>query len=182
MKMKEIKVNKVCSFYVNEWHLTTMMLPYMNRRLEENTKVMTILENGIQDKVEELISKMNLSKESTNKVLNISWTSNKMFKYGEIKKWIEEQLEEDKDIDILVDGTTDYIDIVNRNIEKVINENKKKVKNKRITVINCYEVTQFNNINDVLEKHNSILNTSGIKQIEEVFEGYEKAGTVNVAN
>jgi len=46
---------------------------------------------------------------------------------------------------------------------------------KEFNIINCYEVTQFNdNIKNVLDKHDLIINTAGIHPIEEVFAGYEK--------
>lgn len=171
MKKKENQIKKVCSFYVNDWHLTTMMLPYMNRRIRENVTIETMLQNGIEDKVSELIGKMNLSKDSSSKILGINWTSNTVLKYSEIKSMIEEAMREEE-IDILVNGTTDYIEIINQSIKKVLEETK--IKGKQINIINAYEVTQFENINEVLEKHNAILNTSGIQEISDVFEGYSK--------
>lgn len=182
MKMKENQTMKVCSFYVNDWHLTTMMLPYINRRIGEGANIFTMLENGIQSNVEGLVSKMNLSKESTNRILGISWTSNKMFKYSEIKKVIEAQLETQDDIEIIINGRNEYIRIVNENIDKVVKENAKKLKAKTITLINCYEITQFTNISEVLEQHCRILNTSGIKEIGEVFDGYESKKETKAVN
>lgn len=180
MKKKENQsVEKVCSFYVNDWHLTTMMLPYMNRRIRENTKIITILQNGMNDKVKELIGKMNLSKESTSQLLNIDWTSNTIFKYTDMKELIEEPIKEEN-IDILVNGTLDYMDIVNKNIDKILAQGK--VKATQITIINCYEVGQFEDINPLLQKHSKLLNTSGLRNIEEVFEGYEKQDKKNLAN
>ena len=45
----------------------------------------------------------------------------------------------------------------------------------KITIINCYEVMQFNNnVKEILDKHDKILNTSGEMEIEKVFEGYVK--------
>lgn len=45
----------------------------------------------------------------------------------------------------------------------------------KIKVINFYEVLEFNyNITEILDEHDKILNTSGEKEINEVFEGYEK--------
>ena len=40
------KINKMCSFYVNDWHLTVMMLPYINGKLQENEKVNLYDVNG----------------------------------------------------------------------------------------------------------------------------------------
>ena len=48
------------------------------------------------------------------------------------------------------------------------------MKEKEITLVNCYEITQFNeNIREILDIHDKILNTSGEKNIEEVFAGYD---------
>ena len=55
-------------------------------------------------------------------------------------------------------------------IEKLL-ENQ----NQYLTIINCYEVMQFNNnMTQILDQHDKILNTSGERQIEEVFAGYER--------
>lgn len=96
-KMKDNKnqVIKVCSFYVNNWHLTTMLLPHINKKVEENTKVLTILEQGIKNNIEELLSKMNLDPITQNKILEINFASKPICKYSEIKKQIEEN---EKDI------------------------------------------------------------------------------------
>lgn len=171
MKKKENQIKKVCSFYVNDWHLTTMMLPYMNRRVRENTTVITILQNGIEDKVLELIGKMNLSKDSTSKILEINWTSNPVLKYSDIRNKMETAMKQEE-VDILISGTNEYIEMVNQSIEKMLEENN--IKGKCINIINAYEVTQFQNINEVLQKHDAILNTSGIQEIADVFEGYSK--------
>lgn len=172
--MKENQKRKVCSFYVNDWHLTTMMLPYINKRIKEHATIITAMENGIQDKVSELLSNMNLAKQDSQNILEIGWTSNKLVKYTKMKKQIEEALEKtDTNLDILVSGKNEYLEMANQNIEKVLKENSKKLENRTITIINCYEVTQFHNISDVLQKHDLILNTSGLKPIKEVFEGYD---------
>ena len=48
-------------------------------------------------------------------------------------------------------------------------------KKARGELIDFYEVGSFNdNIKEILDKHNSIFNTSGEHKIEEIFEGYEK--------
>ena len=50
------------------------------------------------------------------------------------------------------------------------------LENKSIKIIDFYEVTEFNyNIMEILDKHDKIINTSGEKEIEEVFEGYKRA-------
>ena len=54
-----------------------------------------------------------------------------------------------------------------------MNDNREKINKIKIKIINCYEVEDFNiNIKEILGKHDKILNTSGEKNIAEVFEGY----------
>ena len=179
MENKENVIKKVCSFYVNEWHLTTMMLPHINENLIKNVKVITLLEKGIKNNVEELVSKMNLKESIKSQILEINWTSNVKYKYKEIEKYLKENLKKQDNIEIIINGKNSYIDIINSNIEEFINKNQKKLKNKYITIINCYEVTQFNNISEVIDKHDLILNTSGYRKIEEVFTDYKKEELAN---
>ena len=49
-----------------------------------------------------------------------------------------------------------------------------------ITVINCYEVTAFNdNVREILDLHEYIINTSGVHRIEEIFEETENSKIAN---
>lgn len=163
------RVTKVCSFYVNDWHLTTMILPYI-KRTKEDSEVLTILENGIKDKVEELISKMNLNPITQNKILSTNWTGNPLCKYSDIKLQIESIPNDIKQINVIISGTKQYIEIANKNIQKAI----ESVKGKRVTIINCYETTNYKEINEILDKHDFVMNTSGIKNIEDVFTDYKR--------
>lgn len=170
MRENENNATRVCSFYVNDWHLTTMLLPYINKTINENKKVLTILESGIKNNIEELLSKMNLKLETQNKILEINWNSRTICKFSEIKTEIESNLKDVQAINIIVNGNEEYIKIANKNIEKVT----KTIFEKEITVINCYEITKCKEINTVLDKHDFVLNTSGIKEIEEVFTDYKR--------
>ena len=74
---------------------------------------------------------------------------------------------------VFINGNKSYIDITNKNIEKIFKEENKKYKEANIKIINCFEVGDFNtNISDILSEHSKILNTSGEREICEVFEGY----------
>jgi len=84
MKNIENKVKRICDLYVNDWHLTTTLLPYINTQISKNTEIITILENGIIDNVKELLSKMNLNKATQDKILQIDWTST-IYKHSKIK-------------------------------------------------------------------------------------------------
>ncbi len=170
MRENENNVTRVCSFYVNDWHLTTMLLPHINRTINENKKILTILENGIKSNIEELLSKMNLKPEIQNKILEIDWNSNHICKFSEIKSEIEALLKNVQAINIIVKGNENYLKIANKNIDKII----KNISSKEITVINCYEIAEYKEINAILDKYRFVLNTSGIKEIGEIFTDYKK--------
>lgn len=166
---------KLCSFYVSEWHLVTMLLPYINKELNEKANITTILENNIEDNIKTLISKLNLKNEE--KILEIDWKNTQGLKYLEINNKLK-RFTNEKNITniILVNGSKKYIDSVNQNINKWIHKNIDKLKNTKIKIVNCYEVTEFNDsIKEILDEHDKILNTAGEKHIGEVFEGYSDA-------
>lgn len=49
-----------------------------------------------------------------------------------------------------------------------------------INIINCYEVSEFNgNINNILNEHDYIINTSGEYPVEEMFESHDKRRKVS---
>ncbi len=168
--MKDNKISKVCGFYVNDWHLTTMLLPYVNKTVNENEKVLTILEVGIKDKVEELLSKMNLKPETQNKILEINWSGNKTCNYSKIKEQIKQLANDVQAINIITTGTQDYINKANINIQKLLNE----ITGKKVTIIDCYDATLYKEIDNILDEHEFVLNASGIKKIEEVFPNYNR--------
>lgn len=172
------KVEKICSFYVSDWHLVTMLLPYINKKIEEKSKITTILEKDIESNIETLVEKLNLKK--SEKILEINWKKQEVKKYSKLAQILSKQIDNNATENIiLVNGTKEYIDKVNKNLNKYISnlkENKTKIK-----IINFYEVLEFNyNITEILDEHDKILNTSGEKEIYEVFEDYEK-GKSNIA-
>jgi len=170
MKNNQNKVKRICSFYVNDMHLTAMILPHINRTIKEDKKVLTILQNGLIENIKEILSKMNLNIETEQQILEINWTSNSICKYSEIKRDIQTKAKLADKIDIIVKGTEEYMDNANKNIEKVI----KDIEGKEINIINCYDITKYKEVTEILDKHDLVLNTSGIKNIEEVFMDYKK--------
>ena len=74
--------------------------------------------------------------------------------------------------EITIENVTEKI---NEKVERINEKNQKNV-----TIIDCYEVLQVNQeINKILNNHDKILNTSGEKEISEVFQGYQKDNNLN---
>ncbi len=196
MKKENKKIEKLCSFYVSNWHLVTMLLPYINEKIEKNTKIITILENNIEENIKKLLERLNLKNKE--KILKINWKNFNSQKYEEVSEYLSEQNKNQKniiindknskdiitnnknkntkDVIILVNGTKENIEINNQNIQKWL----KKEKINKAKIINFFEVTEFNNkISEILDEHDKVFNTSGEREIEEVFEGYERKEKVD---
>jgi hypothetical protein len=167
-------VSKLCSFYVSDWHLVTMLLPYINKKINEEIEIATILEKNIENNIKTLVERLNLKNEE--KILNINWKNANEKKYSNLCKMLEK--EKNKDILIIVNGTKEYVNNVNKNINKIIEKNidEFKKENRKIKIIDCYEIVEFNgSIVEILDNHDKILNTAGEKEINEVFEDYNRS-------
>lgn len=166
MSNQKINVSKLCSFYVSDWHIVTMLLPYINKQINNNVKIIPILEKGMKENIEILVNKLNLRDKE--KILNINWDITNGLKYSNINNLIKKNKNEE--ILMLIKGSKEYIKTVNENIERSIQKNKVNIK-----IVDCYEVMEFNEgIQEILDRHDKILNTSGEKEISDIFEGYEK--------
>lgn len=161
MDYKNNQVRKVCGFYVNESHLTNILLPHINRRIKEGVTIITILEDDLINNVKELLSRINLNQDTQEKILEINWTR-KQCKYSQIKEQLNEK--DVNKIDIIIKGSKEYIEIANLNIEKAI----KNVQGKEINVINCYEIGEDKDIDYIIENYDFKLETSGLKKIEKL--------------
>ena len=103
------------------------------------------------------------------KILNLNWSTQ-----DEIKAKINE-LEKNQELVIFINGSKEFIEKYNRKLTRYFETHL--IKNE-IKIINCYEVIEFNgSITQILDEHDKILNTSGEKEIKEVFTDYEKSNS-----
>ncbi len=166
---------KICSFYVSDWHLTAMLLPFIEEQIHKGENINTILEKNITENMKELLSRIKIEEDIKQQIMAIEWKNKNLIKYSEIRKFMEKAIKNQKNITILIEGNKDRIEYINRNIDKWMEKQAKKIKRKEIRIINCYEVNEFNkNLQEVLDMHDKILNTSGIHNIEDVYAGYTK--------
>lgn len=149
-------VKTVCSFYVSDWHLVTMLLPNIDKKINEGVKITTILENNLEENMTTLLEKLKL--ENKQKVLDIKW-SNRDIENIDVKDIIENNSE------IIINGSLEYINNVHQKIKQYLNEGEI---NKKITILDCYDINKYEkNIKQILDKHDKILNTAGEKDKEE---------------
>ena len=67
---------KLCSFYASDFHLEMIILPYINKKLEDKEEVVIITEENLKESVNILISKINLEEKRKAKLLNLNWENN----------------------------------------------------------------------------------------------------------
>ncbi len=149
--------DKVCAFYASDYHFEMMTLPYISKKLDESKKVVILSENDLNDTINVLMERTNLKTDKKKKILNLNWNNNDLEKF----RMISENVKNQEETIIFVKGRENYINNVNKNIEKWIENN---VNSK---VINCYDIQEIGSeMNRIMENYGTILSTSGEKAIE----------------
>ena len=144
---------RLCCFYVNDVHLITMLLPYINKRINESTKVITILEEDMSRGAKKVMEEIQGKKDKS--LLEIDWT-NKSLGY-----LLECDL---KGKLVLIGGSDEFMKEANKIITN---------RGEDCTILNCYEMMQGSSkVQEILDEHDKVVNTSGEKNPEEVFFGY----------
>ena len=168
-------IRKTCGFYVSEYHMVTMLLPHIVTKVEKGVKIDTILNRNVKNEIKDLISKLNINDITKAKILNINWENAEDIDFNFIKDYMENIIKNNNDIEIIINGTNEEIDNINKNIEYWLDMNIEKLEGIHINIINCYEISEFNsNINLILDEHNYIINTSGEYPVKEMFEEHRK--------
>lgn len=144
---------KMCCFYINDAHLVTMLLPYINERINESTKVITILQKDISESAKKVMK--GIQGKKSDGLLNMDWR-NKNLNY-----LCESDI---RDKMVLVAGNDEFMKEANKIIQN---------KNENCTILNCYEMMQGSSkLQEILDEHDKVVNTSGERYKEEVFTGY----------
>ena len=140
MILQNEKIEKTCCFYVSDFHLEMILVPYINNKIEENITILT--EKNLKDTVETLVSKMNLKDENKEKILNLDWEGAKNIENSS---------------NVIIIGTDDYIEKKHYEIQ---NANP-------LSVLDCYNFDEKkDNINNIVSKYNNTLNTLGVANFE----------------
>lgn len=151
---------KICNFYANEVHLGVTIVPFVANIIKEHSKVCTILNTNINNEVENIISKINIDENLKNEILNINWKKTNSNKQ-EIKNYVEDEIKDNSEIYVIINGNKDEIEEKNKYIEEIKEENK----DKNINIVNCFQINE-NKINEgFLENYHKILNSSGCRYL-----------------
>ena len=140
MFTKECKSNKYCCFYVSDYHLEMILLPYIKERIKEE-KIAIYTEENLSKSIQTLLEKTNLNNEEKSQIMNLNWE----------KREIENENLENSTI--IINGDENYISKINNNI--------KNMKNTKI--IHCYNLNKNNvNVEEIKKNYDGVLNTEKI--------------------
>lgn len=147
-------IKKLCNFYVSDLHLSVMLLPYLNKQINEDVEITTIFENLNKGNIEELLEKLNVKNKE--KILKINWI-NKETK-EKIDEVLEQKIKNNKQNIIIIGGNKNFILNNNKKIMNYLN-NKGEY---NIKIIDCYNVEEVKkDMKLIVKQYDGILNTSG---------------------
>ena len=154
---KNQKTNdKTCSFYTSDYHFEMITLPYIDKKIEENKEVIILTENNLDFTVKKLIANINLNHDRKEKILHLNWKNDDLNKF----KLINKNTENNKKMVIFIKGKENYINNINKNIEKWTENNK------NIKVIDCYDLEEISEkLDEVAGNYNKVLSTKGEKKL-----------------
>ena len=146
MVTKEHDIKKYCCFYVSDFHLEMILLPYIKNNINK-CKIVIFTEDNLKDSVKILLERTNFNNEDKNKILSLNW-NNKVTEeitYEKLEKSI-----------VIVNGGIEYIEKMNKNI--------KKLNLKDIKIIDCYNISKNNiELEKLQEKYDEVLNTKSME-------------------
>ena len=111
-------MQKICSFYISNVHLVTMILPYLKKQILKNNIIETYFEYDLTENIEKILSNLIITERNKKEILKINWHSNKIKKYIDIENKLKKIINKKKEKLILISGNKNYIketnDILNK--------------------------------------------------------------------
>lgn len=150
---------KVCSFYISEFHLLTIVLPYINEKIKEQNEIALILQKDISTNVKTYLENVKNLDIDDEKIKRINW-----------KKSNYEKIDDNfKGKNIIIIGSKDYIEDINKKLESIEGIQE---------ILNCYKVNEIERIDKILLSHNKILSTKGKKDVKKFSQNAQKRKTI----
>ena len=135
---KETTEKKYC-FYASDFHLEMTIVPYINKKIEDNKNIVIITENNLKETVNILISRMNIKNKE--KILKLDWNNTD-----------EKNIIGKKDLVIIINGSKKFIKNKNNEIEKILKEPVNEI-------LDCYSFEEIKEeIVETRSNYTSVLN------------------------
>ena len=145
MVLEEKKVKNICNFYVSEYHLEIMLLPYISKKIDNEENITIITEIDLESTLNVVIERINLDKDKKEKIKKIGWN------IQNIENIIP-------NTNVILIGSKKFIN------EKVFELKERQVEN--LEIIACYNYNEVkNDMKEIVSKYDGMLNTLGINEI-----------------
>lgn len=176
--MKEKCVlKKSCSFYISDMHFVTMLIPFIKEQIENETHIITFLENDYTKNIELVLARTSIGEEKKKKILNLNWTKTDI---ADVESIIEDNKINIKPGIIIINGSKEYIEIVNNIINEYLKENEKECEDINVFIMDFYDAEEIKDeVKEILNEHNIIFNTSGEHKVEEIYNNKENKVKAN---
>lgn len=130
---------KRCCFYASDFHLEMTLVPYINKKIEENKNILIVTENKLEDTVKILISRMNIK--NKNIISNLNWNNNSI-----------DEASERENLVIIINGSQNFIKSKNEEISK-------RLKIEPVEHIDCYSFEEIKEkIVEIRDNYSGVLN------------------------
>ena len=145
------KHERICSFYVSDYHFEMITLPYIENEIKQNHNVVILTENDLNETIKKVLKNVSLSKKDKEKIFALDWCVNDLCKLDSIRKNMSENLE----TTVFIKGGKNYIQKMNSYIQE-------NVGSKNIKSIDCYCIDDVENqMKDLVCQYEGVLNTAG---------------------
>lgn len=145
MVLEEKKVKNICNFYVSEYHLEIMLLPYISKKIDNEENITIITEIDLESTLNVVNERINLDKDKKEKIKKIGWN------IQNIENIIP-------NTNVILIGSKKFIN------EKVFELKERQVEN--LEIIACYNYNEVkNDMKEIVSKYDGMLNTLGINKI-----------------
>ena len=153
MKNEKDRNEKLCLFYVSDYHFEMISLPYISKNLKENKNVVIITEDNLENSIDKVLKNINLPDNEKTKIKEINWNNKSVEK-------LKKQNNENKNGTLIfIKGEENYIKNINKKIDEQISTYNAKI-------VDCYDVNTIkDNIGDIVKGYNKILSTSGMEKL-----------------
>ena len=160
-------LSKTCSIYASDLHFATIIFPFVDREIQKNTTIRTILEKDEQENIEKIIENIGLNSERKEKIKRVDWSNSNIGKIRETFKLLEKDIKEKKNVDVIVLGSNIFIEKVNKAIDLFAKNNLEELEKSKtkLNIINCFSFMENNQKDNIINSHEYILKTTGMEEI-----------------
>jgi len=148
MITKESHTLRKCCLYASDFHLEMILLPYIKERINKS-KFLIFTQNDLSNTIKILLDRVNLGKKQKEDILKLNWEESSI----ESIQLMKESINENKKINIIVNGDWNYIEAINKEL-KIFNN---------LNIIDCFNIQDkklnMDNINNIYKE---VINTSKI--------------------